>query len=209
MYTRLRACGFLSNFAAKFLQDLERVFINLLSTIQTVKIMAVILKKKQNRSRNHTCYGKWFPKVVNLGTIDTDELCEHIQSHGSIYTADVVTGVVKKFTQCIQELLLESHKVKLNGIGTFYLRAKGTGVIKAEDLNYADTDFVLGFTPERSHDSKYVGPVLTRRASRMGIEQLEAQGEASNSNTTNGGGDENNNSGGDSGNSGDPVEERP
>ncbi|MBR6121347.1 MAG: HU family DNA-binding protein, partial [Prevotella sp.] len=115
----------------------------------------------QNRSRNHTCYGKWFPKVVNLGTIDTDALCEHIQSHGSIYTADVVTGVVKKFTQCIQELLLESHKVKLNGIGTFYLRAKGTGMIKAEDVNYADTDFQLGFTPERSHDSKYVGPVLT------------------------------------------------
>ena len=178
--------------------------------------MAVILKKKQNRSRNHTCYGKWFPKVVNLGTIDTDALCEHIQSHGSIYTADVVTGVVKKFTQCIQELLLESHKVKLNGIGTFYLRAKGTGVIKAEDLNYADTDFVLGFTPERSHDSKYVGPVLTRRAMRMGIEQLEQQGEPSNSNTTNGGGDENNNSGGDGNNSGgdgntntDPVEERP
>ena len=174
--------------------------------------MAVILKKKQNRSRNHTCYGKWFPKVVNLGTIDTDELCEHIQSHGSIYTADVVTGVVKKFTQCIQELLLESHKVKLNGIGTFYLRAKGTGVIKAEDLNYADTDFVLGFTPERSHDSKYVGPVLTRRASRMGIEQLEAQGEPKPTNTTSGSDENNNNnnnSGGDSGNSGDPVEERP
>jgi predicted histone-like DNA-binding protein len=178
--------------------------------------MPVILKKKQCRNARSTGYGKWYPKVVNLGTIDTDELCEHIQSHGSIYTADVVTGVVKKFTQCIQELLLESHKVKLNGIGTFYLRAKGEGKIKAEDLNYADTDFVLGFTPERSHDSKYVGPVLTRRAMRMGIEQLEQQGEAKPSNTTNGGGYENNNSGGDGNNSGgdgntntDPVEERP
>ena len=169
--------------------------------------MPVILKKKQCRNARSTGYGKWYPKVVNLGTIDTDELCEHIQSHGSIYTADVVTGVVKKFTQCIQELLLESHKVKLNGIGTFYLRAKGTGVIKAEDLNYADTDFQLGFTPERSHDSKYVGPVLTRRAMRMGIEQLEQQGQPSNSGTgDNTGGD---NTGGDDGNSGDPVEERP
>ena len=196
----------------KFLQDLESVYQLIINYSKQKKIMAVILKKKQNRSRNHTCYGKWFPKVVNLGTIDTDELCEHIQSHGSIYTADVVTGVVKKFTQCIQELLLESHKVKLNGIGTFYLRAKGEGKIKASDLNYADTDFQLGFTPERSHDSKYVGPVLTRRASRMGIEQLEQQGQPSNSGTgDNTGGDNTggDNTGGDGNNSGDPVEERP
>ena len=172
--------------------------------------MAVILKKKQNRSRNHTCYGKWFPKVVNLGTYDTDDLCEHIQSHGSIYTADVVTGVVKKFTQCIQELLLESHKVKLNGIGTFYLRAKGKGQIKADDVNYAETDFQLGFSAERAHDSKYVGPTISRKAMRMGFEQLEQQGEPKPSNTTNGstsGGDSGNS--GDGNNSGDPVEERP
>ena len=170
--------------------------------------MPVILKKKQCRNARSTGYGKWYPKVVNLGTIDTDELCEHIQSHGSIYTADVVTGVVKKFTQCIQELLLESHKVKLNGIGTFYLRAKGKGQIKADDVNYAETDFQLGFSAERAHDSKYVGPTISRKAMRMGFEQLEQQGVPKPSNTANG-----STSGGDSGNSGgdsgDPVEERP
>ena len=174
--------------------------------------MPVILKKKQCRNARSTGYGKWYPKVVNLGTIDTDELCEHIQSHGSIYTADVVTGVVKKFTQCIQELLLESHKVKLNGIGTFYLRAKGKGQIKADDVNYAETDFQLGFSAERAHDSKYVGPTISRKAMRMGFEQLEQQGEPKpNSGSTSGGGDDSGNSGDENNNnnSGDPVEERP
>ena len=82
--------------------------------------MSVIIKKIQNTNEsNAKTNGKWYPRVVNIGTMNLDALCEHIQEHGSLWTDDVVTGVVKKFVRCIQEQLLESRKVKLDGLGTF------------------------------------------------------------------------------------------
>jgi predicted histone-like DNA-binding protein len=87
--------------------------------------MSVIIKKIQNTNESNTkTNGKWYPRVVNIGTMNLDALCEHIQEHGSLWTEDVVTGVVKKFVRCIQEQLLESRKVKLDGLGTFYLKAR-------------------------------------------------------------------------------------
>ncbi len=151
--------------------------------------MAIIIHKIQNSNSSQTkSYGKWYPRVVNLKTIDLEGLCDHIAAHGSIYTPDVVTGVVKKFIGCIQELLLDSHKVRLDGIGTFYLKprmkkgtdAKGNtvygGAETKDELDLTNVEFTVGFTPDRSDNSKFVGPNISRSASRVSLASLNGTG---------------------------------
>ena len=162
--------------------------------------MPVIIKKVQNKNENNQkTNGKWYPRVVNMGTLNVDDLCDHIQEHGSLWTADVVTGVVKKFVGCIAELLLMSHKVKLDGIGTFYLKPvyhytdeetgekKEGGVSDEKDLNVQNVDFSVGFTPDRADNSRFVGPNISRKAARKSIASLGLT-EGEEEETTNGGG---------------------
>ena len=126
------------------------------------------IKKVQNNNRkNQKAYGKWFGRIVHLSTVGLDELCDHIQSHGSIYTADVVTGVVKKFIYCLQELMLDGRKVKLDGIGTFYLMVQSAGVEKPEDFNPSEhiKAVRMRFLPDMSNRSLYSKKAITGKAS--------------------------------------------
>ena len=57
----------------------------------------VYLRKYQNNnSKNLKAYGKWFLRVKHLDTMNIRELSAHIAKHGSIYTDDVILGVVTK-----------------------------------------------------------------------------------------------------------------
>ena len=47
-------------------------------------------------------------------------MANHISEHGSIYTPDVVFGVLEKFRSCLLEMLLESKRVKIDGLGIFF-----------------------------------------------------------------------------------------
>ena len=82
-------------------------------------------------------YGHVFGRVVHTETVDTRKLSRHIKEHGSPYTEDVVLGVLTKAESCILEMLLESKKVKIDGLGTLYLMAenKKGGEVKTEDFN--------------------------------------------------------------------------
>ena len=83
---------------------------------------------KNNNSKNNA-YGKTYGRLVYVDTLDTSDLCRHMMKHGTIYTPDVVKGVVERFVMCFEELLLEGNKIKLDGLGTFYLSANTEGVI--------------------------------------------------------------------------------
>ena len=135
------------------------------------------IKKYQNNNRkNQNTYGKWFGRIAHLSTVNLDELCDHIQSHGSIYTADVVTGVVKKFIFCLQELMLEGRKVKLDGIGTFYLMAQSEGVEKPED--FLPSEHIkavrVRFLPDMSNRSLYSKKAITGKASMTAVSPFGA-----------------------------------
>ena len=72
-------------------------------------------------AKNPAANGKYYARVHSLGTLDLDDVCQHIMDHGSMWTDDVVTGVIKKFRKCLIEILSESYKVKIAGLGTFYV----------------------------------------------------------------------------------------
>lgn len=48
-----------------------------------------------------------------------DEFCDHIAKHGSIWTPDIVSGVVRKTVECLEELILDGAQVNLGALGTF------------------------------------------------------------------------------------------
>ena len=91
----------------------------------------------QNNVRDSVMNGKWYPRAVRNTTLDLDGLTDHIASHGSIYTPDVVQGVLKKFTSCMVELVSQGNGVKLNGLGTFYPTLEAEGAESPVDYNLA------------------------------------------------------------------------
>ena len=70
--------------------------------------------------------------------LNIDQLADHIQEHGSPYTADIIVGIARKLVSCIREQLLLGNKVKLGRLGAFYLTMIGEGADDAEKFNPAD-----------------------------------------------------------------------
>ena len=70
-------------------------------------------------------------------TLSLRDMAKHITSHGSPFTADVVIGVLEAFRSCLIEQLLESKKVKVQGLGTFYVTIanKEGGIKNLADFN--------------------------------------------------------------------------
>ena len=90
---------------------------------------------KQNKNEDAKIYGKWFAHAKSVETLNTRKMANHISEHGSIYTPDVVFGVLEKFRSCMLEMLMNSRKVKIDGLGTFYCtieNQKGGAVSKEE-----------------------------------------------------------------------------
>lgn len=81
---------------------------------------------KQNKVKNSKVNGKWFAHQKTIETLNTRKLANHISEHGSIYTPDVVFGVLEKFRSCLIEMLLNSKRVKIDGLGIFFTTLENT-----------------------------------------------------------------------------------
>ena len=84
----------------------------------------IIYEIYQNQVEDHPSNGKYFARVKSIETLNTRKMANHIAEHGSIYTPDVIFGVLEKFRSCLIEQLLNSRKVKIDGLGIFYLTAE-------------------------------------------------------------------------------------
>ena len=123
-----------------------------------------IRKYKNNNSKN-SAYGKTFGRLVHMDTMDTSDLCRHISKHGSIFTSDVVKGVLEKFVNCFEELLLEGNKIKLDGLGTFYLSVSTYGIDDESQFSANSVKSVrVKFLPDQSKESEYTSKMLTSKA---------------------------------------------
>ena len=123
------------------------------------------LKTYVNKNKKSNAYGKTYGRLQTVDVLTTDDLCRHIQKHGSVFTAAEVKGVTEKLISCIVELLLEGNKVKLDGLGIFYLSVSTTGEENAEDFNVSNIRRVsVRFQGDRSKESDYATAMLTRKA---------------------------------------------
>jgi hypothetical protein len=105
----------------------------------------------------------------------------------------VVEGVLTKAEACIVEMLLESKKVKLEGLGTFYLMAenKKGGAPSLDKFNPKGTfnGLHIRFLPDSSSDTQLNSKDVLAKATFMWAEDLKREkAEARPTSPSNGGG---------------------
>ena len=123
------------------------------------------IKKYKNNNSKNSAFGKTYGRLVYQDTINTSDLCRHMMKHGTIFTSDVVKGVVEKFIQCFEELLLEGNKIKLDGLGTFYLSINTEGVANEKDFTANNVKAIrVKFIGDQSKESEYATKMLTNKA---------------------------------------------
>ena len=166
----------------------------------------IIYDVYQNKNDKSAAYGKYYGRIVHTETLNTRKLAKHIAEHGSVYTQDVVEGVLTKAEACIVEMLLESKKVKLEGLGTFYLMAenKKGGAISLDKFNPKGTfnGLHIRFLPDSSSESQLNSKDILAKATFMWAEDLKREKAEARPTTPSNGGGSGSNSGSGSQNSG-------
>lgn len=176
-------------------------------------IMAkIIYEIRQNENAKMTgSYGKYYAYSKSIETINTRGMANHIAGHGSIYTTDVVFGMLEKFRSCLIEMLLDSKRVKIDGLGTFFTTIENSiGSNKKKDYSVQKNVKALHirFLPEQEQEMNISSREFLKKAQFINIETLLKGAENSENSSDNG--SEGDNNGGNNGGSGsDPIEDRP
>lgn len=147
-----------------------------MSTLSTIRYC---LQKSMNTKSSS--YGKYYAQPVSQGTVNLDELAAHISDHGSVYTRDVVVGVMTKMVDCINELLAQGYKVKLGELGTFYNSIRNDGKKAVSDPTKFDVAQIAGVNLRFLPFSGKFNNTSTTRADRhayecMGIKEANKEG---------------------------------
>ena len=156
----------------------------------------ILYEVKKNQNSHSVAFGKWYAQIKSLETLNTRKLAQHISEHGSIYTPDVVYGVLEKFRSCLIEMLLNSKKVKIEGLGTFYctLENQKNGALKKEDFNVNKhlKALHIRFLPEQTTEENISSRQFLKQAEFINIDSLlNKEGETENGGDSTGGDSDN------------------
>ena len=164
-----------------------------MGTIQVKKVARIVTIGKQGEQRQKV--QKTYGKIIYRGTLKLTDMAEHIMKHGSVYTEDVVLGVITKLKSCIQEMLADGYKVKLDGIGTLYPVLSSQGVDDAKDFSASEniTRVGIAFLADQSKKSAYKASAM-RQDTTLSTELYEELTSTDSSES-----EENNHAGGNSG----------
>ncbi len=142
----------------------------------------ILYEVYQNDIKDSTSvmYGKWYARLKSIETLNTTKMAKHITEHGSVFTEDVVEGVMKKFKSCLIEMLLESKKVKIAGLGTFYLTCECTkgGAAKEEDFNVREhlSALHIRFLPDQTAEDNLSSREFIKKAEFVNVKTLLSGG---------------------------------
>ena len=167
----------------------------------------IIYEVYQNQNEHNAAFGKWYGRVKYLESMNTRKLSNHIAEHGSIYTPDVVYGVMEKFRSCLLEMLLNSKKVKIEGLGTFYTTlecVKGGAVSKDKFNILKDVKGLhIRFLPEQEQEQNISSRQFLKQAEFINVDSLLPKEEdGTTGNDSGNGGSQSGNGGSQSGNEG-------
>jgi len=138
----------------------------------------------------------YYAQAVTLETLSLRDMAKHITSHGSPYTADVVIGVLEAFRSCLIEQMLESKKVKVQGLGTFYVtianKEGGEKDLKKFNINSLATGLRLRFLPDQTEEENISSKEFLKKANFIDVATLAkgAEVETEETDTDNGNGTE-------------------
>lgn len=115
----------------------------------------------------------WHLNLVKAGRpVDTQELAEVIADKSSLTSGDV-QNVIRNLMMVMRGYLLNSRTVRLEGLGTFTMKAhtKGKGVESADKVNPNQITLLKClFTPEYSRPAS----IGTTRALTQGVQFVHA-----------------------------------
>ena len=163
---------------------------------------------KQNKVKNSKINGKWFAHGKTVEVLNTRKMAQHIAEHGSIYTPDVVFGVLEKFRSCLVEMLLESKRVKIDGLGTFFTTIENEpgGADKKEEFNVAKNLKALHirFMPEQEQEMNISSREFIKKAEFINVDAMGGEKKESTGGSGSGSGsNQSGNTGGNTGGGGD------
>lgn len=119
-----------------------------------VNVIAFPVGLQQNTNSYSQAYGKWFFKPWYPETLSLKGLIDRVAFDQSVYSDDIVRGVITKLTTVMVELLKSGQPVKWDGLGTFrptITNVKGgaaTVEIGAKNVNTIIDGVNICFIPE-------------------------------------------------------------
>ena len=153
----------------------------------------IFYELRQNKNNLSKIFGKWFAHSKTVETLNTRKLAQHISEHGSIYTPDVVYGVLEKFRSCLIEMLLDSKRVKIDGLGTFFTTIENEkgGAISEEkfSVNTNLKALHIRFLPEQEQEMNISSREFFKKAEFINIDTLKGGGPSAGSPSTGSGTD--------------------
>lgn len=90
----------------------------------------------QNNNVESEQYKKWYGRAVTTATTDLDTLAERIQRNCTAKKGDVLV-VLTELVEVMRDELQSSHRVKLDGFGSFKIGLKTVGCDSAKDFSAA------------------------------------------------------------------------
>ena len=133
---------------------------------------------KQNKAQGSKIYGKWFAHGKTIETLNTRKMATHIAEHGSIYTPDVVFGVLEKFRSCLLEMLLNSKRVKIDGLGIFYttLENEKGGADQKDDFSPTKNLKALHirFLPDQEAETNISSREFIKKAEFVNVDSMKS-----------------------------------
>jgi len=117
--------------------------------------MAVFYKLKTNKNvNNSTAYGKWYASAVVADVKTLDDVAEIIQRNASVKRSDV-KAVLTELPEVLRDMLLNSCRVKIDGLGSFKVGVSSKGVDSVDNFNaMSDVKRVrVIFTPDAEIDA--------------------------------------------------------
>ena len=139
----------------------------------------IFYELKENQNKFSKVYGKWFAHGKTIETLNTRKMAQHIAEHGSIFTPDVVYGVLEKFRSCLLEMLLNSKRVKIDGLGIFYTTIENEkGGAESADKFSVNSNLKalhIRFLPEQAAEQNISSREFFKKAEFVNVDSLQAK----------------------------------
>lgn len=116
--------------------------------------MAVFYKLYQDNRSNAKNKGHWFARTVMTSTTTIDDLADIMQNNCTLKRADIL-AVISELVEVMTTELQNSHKVKIDRLGSFKIgvNSKGSPTVKEFNVTNNIKDLHVLFQPEVKIDS--------------------------------------------------------
>ncbi|MBR1463140.1 MAG: HU family DNA-binding protein [Prevotella sp.] len=111
--------------------------------------MSVLYRFVKNNNEKSKSYGQYFIKAVMTQTTDLSMLADRIQRNCTAKRSDVL-AVLTELVEVMQDELQASHRVKLDGFGSFKIGISSTCAESPKKFSLTDNmkGLHVNFTPE-------------------------------------------------------------